>query len=80
MARAVLAITPIMHSHARKPELETALTSAIPDPLTADAEDVRWALSTSAALWASGAQDDSVRWLRRAADHAIDAGDDARAI
>jgi len=69
-----------MQSHARRQDLETALTSGIPDPLTSDAEDVRWALSTSAALWATGAREDSVRWLRRAAEHAIDAGDDARAI
>src|SRR5262245_55630890 len=53
---------------------------AIPTPDTRDSEDVHWALSTAASLWASGAWQDAVRWLRRAAETANDREDDDRAL
>jgi len=46
----------------------------------ADHEDVRWALSTASALWAKGALEDAVKWLRRAGTAATDADDDLRAV
>ena len=52
----------------------------IPQPRNDDADDIRWALSTAAALWQSGASSDALRWLRRAAESANDSDDDVRAL
>ncbi|HZF56029.1 MAG TPA: hypothetical protein VE093_45760 [Polyangiaceae bacterium] len=52
----------------------------IPSPLDDDNEDVYLALSTATALWARGERDDALRWLRRAAETAADADEDARAL
>lgn len=54
-----------------------AIPSPFPMPCPDDDEDVHWALSTGAALWARGERDDALRWLRRAAERAADI-DDAR--
>lgn len=46
----------------------------------ADHEDVRWAMSTASALWAKGALEDAVRWLRRAGNAATEVDDDVLAV
>lgn len=52
----------------------------IPSPLDDDHEDVYLALSTATALWTRGEREDALRWLRRAAETAADADEDARAL
>ncbi len=52
----------------------------IPPPLDSDDEDVYLALSTARTLWNRGERDDALRWLRRAAEKASDADEDARAL
>jgi hypothetical protein len=62
---------------------ETAPSSqaeAIPTLLSEDSDDVALALETSAALWRKGETKDAIRWLRRAAEAAEEAGDDRRAL
>ena len=51
---------------------------ALPEPAPDDNEDVIWALSTGAALWARGERTDTVVWVRRAADAARAAGQEKR--
>jgi hypothetical protein len=53
---------------------------AIPPPRATDSEDVRWGLSTAAALWTSGERHDALKWLRRAADAASHLDDDRRTM
>ncbi len=55
-------------------------TTAIPQPLDSDEEDVHWALSTATALWSRGESSEALKWLRRAAETASDAEDDDRAL
>src|SRR5262249_31042871 len=43
-------------------------------------EDVSWALRTASSLWTTGACEDALRWLRRAAEAANDVDDDERAL
>lgn len=45
-----------------------------------DADDVSLALETASALWKKDSRDEALRWLRKAADAAEQAGDDARAL
>jgi hypothetical protein len=45
-----------------------------------DAEDVVLALETGRALWGQGDPREAVRWLRRAAEHAEESGNDMRAL
>ncbi len=52
----------------------------IPEPRSDDDEDVHWALSTAAALWARGESKEALKWLRRAAETASDANRDARSL
>jgi hypothetical protein len=52
---------------------------AIPNPQEADSDEVRWALETARSLWANDARE-ALRWLRRAAETASDAGDDMRSV
>ncbi len=54
-------------------------TVTLPEPGPEDDEDVVWGLSTAAALWARGERGDAIVWLRRAADAAAAAGQEARA-
>jgi len=56
------------------------LRQAIPTPLAEDNEEVHWALSTAAALWATGDRGDALRWLRKAAETANDLEEDSRAL
>lgn len=56
-----------------------ASSRPIPPPHDEDDEDVHWALSTAAALWARGEREEALRWLRRAAEQASDANADLRA-
>src|ERR1700722_9066499 len=51
----------------------------IPPVLETDAEDVAWALQTAEALWRRNERVDAIVWLRRAAQSAGEAQDDARA-
>ncbi len=59
-----------------------ALAESVEFPLPGpgDPEDVAWALETAGALWARGDAREAVRWLRRAAETASDAGLDGRAV
>lgn len=50
----------------------------IPDP--SDSEDVVSALETADVFWTKGDADEAMRWLKRAAESASDAGNDARAL
>jgi hypothetical protein len=52
----------------------------IPQPLSADNETVITALETAALFGAKGDALEAVRWLRRAAESAGEAGDDVRAL
>jgi hypothetical protein len=54
--------------------------SLIPPPRDDDDEDVNWALSTAAALWQRGEKPEALRWLRKAAEHALDANRDDRSL
>jgi hypothetical protein len=53
---------------------------AVPPTLPTDPEDVSWALQTATTLWARGDLADALLWLRRAAQAAGDADNDARAL
>jgi hypothetical protein len=53
--------------------------SLLPDALPEDVEDVAWALQTATALWNRGERKEALVWLRRAADAASAAGNQARA-
>jgi hypothetical protein len=58
----------------------SARTVGIPAALETDSADVRDALATASAMWSSGDRGEALRWLRRAAEVATDAGDDERAL
>jgi len=51
-----------------------------PAPRNDDDGDVHWALTTALALWAKGDGQEALKWLRRAADSASDANQDARSL
>lgn len=51
----------------------------IPLPLDDDDDDVAWALQTAAVQWRRGAKADSVVWLRRAVESAMEVGHVPRA-
>lgn len=53
---------------------------SFPTPVDDDAEDVVLALETAGALWSNGNPAEALRWLRRAADSAEQAGNDLRAV
>lgn len=53
---------------------------AFPAPEASDPEDVAWNLQTGGTMWARGDSHEAVRWLRRAAEAASDAGSDMRAV
>ncbi len=53
---------------------------ALPAPAPEDGEDVVLALETASTLWKRGDTQDAIRWLRRAAESAEEAGDDTRAL
>lgn len=55
-------------------------TADFPTPEDDDPEDIVLALETGSALWKNGKADEAVRWLRRAADSAEQAGKDLRAL
>lgn len=52
----------------------------VPEPKPEDPEDVSWALSTAEAMWARGDHLEGIKWVRRAAEAASEAEDDARAL
>jgi hypothetical protein len=54
--------------------------SAFPGSNEQDDEQVATALDTASALWARGDAREALRWLRRAAEMAGEAGDDWRAV
>lgn len=51
-----------------------------PAPEPTDPEDVVWALQTAQTMWERRDLREAVRWLRRAAESASDAGNDLRAL
>jgi hypothetical protein len=55
-------------------------SSGFPAPQTSDSEAVQLALETASALWSKGDAREALRWLRRAAETAGEAGDDLRAV
>lgn len=52
----------------------------VPETLGKDTEDTRWALETAHNLWATGDRREALRWVRRAAEAAAEAGLDDRAL
>ncbi len=56
------------------------LVPAIPASRANDSDDIRWALSTAAALWTNGEWDESLRWLLRAVEAAVDVDDEERSL
>jgi hypothetical protein len=54
--------------------------SVIPKSEAGDADDVSTALETASLLWAKGDAPESIRWIRRAAEAAGEAGNDMRAL
>lgn len=57
-----------------------ATPARLPRPDSDDSDDVIVALETAGALWAKGESREALRWLRRAAETAVDTGDDRRAV
>ncbi len=55
-------------------------SAGIPSPLPNDSQDVRTALSAAAKSWGDSDHVEALRWLRRAAESASDAGDDMRSV
>jgi hypothetical protein len=53
---------------------------SFPSPEPGDPEQVAVALETASALWSRGDAREALRWLRRAAETAGDAGADIRAV
>lgn len=58
----------------------TVEAERFPNVEAGDAEDVVLALETGRALWGQGDPREAVRWLRRAAEHAEESGNDLRAL
>lgn len=58
----------------------SSMAHRFPRPDPSDTEDVLFALETAQALYSKGELQDAVRWLRRAADEAEQAGSDQRAL
>jgi hypothetical protein len=56
-----------------------ALMPRVPASVTTDASDVADALDVAGALWEKGNKEESIRWLKRAAEAAVQAGDASRA-
>jgi hypothetical protein len=52
----------------------------VPEAKPEDPEDVSWALSTAEAMWARGDHSEGIKWVRRAAEAASEAENDARAL
>ena len=65
-------------------DMENAETSspsvAFPAPTSDDPDEVVIALETASTLWERGDTRDALRWLRRAAETAGEAGEDLRAV
>jgi hypothetical protein len=55
-------------------------TLQFPEPEADDADDVVLSLETAGALWKKGDAHEAIRWLRRAAEAAEEAGNDLRAV
>jgi outer membrane biosynthesis protein TonB len=53
---------------------------AVPRPESGDVDDVVLGLETAATLWKRGDAQDAIRWVRRAAEAAEEAGNDMRAL
>lgn len=54
--------------------------NGVPEPESDDTDDTRWALQTAGTLWQQGEYRESLRWVRRAAEAAAEAGRDDRAL
>jgi hypothetical protein len=55
------------------------LSSVFPRPAAADSDDVVWTLQTAAVQWQRGLRADAIVWVRKAADTAIERGQERRA-
>lgn len=60
--------------------MDAVQSPEFPGPETTDNVDVRTALETAAQLWGAASHAEGLRWLRRAAESAADAGDDMRSL
>lgn len=58
----------------------SALMLRVPAALGGDSSDVAVALEVAGALWEKGDNEEAIRWLKRAADAADQAGDSSRAV
>lgn len=58
----------------------TASALTVPEPLSDDGDDITTALETAAIFNAQGDVREAVRWVRKAAEAASDAGNDLRAL
>src|SRR5688572_10672252 len=58
----------------------SAPSLSVPEPLADDGDDITTALETAAIFNAQGDLREAVRWVRRAAEAAGDAGNDTRAL
>jgi hypothetical protein len=56
------------------------MDDSFPTPGPEDSDDVELALETAAALWSKGDRSEALRWLRRGAEAAEQAGNDQRAL
>lgn len=57
-----------------------SIDDSFPTPSPEDSDDVELALETAGALWNKGDRPEALRWVRRAAEAAEQAGDDRRAL
>jgi hypothetical protein len=60
--------------------MSSSIDDSFPTPGPEDSDDVELALETAAALWGKGDRPEALRWLRRGAEAAGQAGNDQRAL
>jgi hypothetical protein len=60
--------------------MSSPIDDSFPTPVPEDTDDVELALETAAALWSKGDRAEALRWLRRGAEAAEQAGNDQRAL
>jgi hypothetical protein len=60
--------------------MSSVIDDSFPTPSAEDSDDVELALETAGALWNKGDRSEALRWVRRAAEAAEQAGNDQRAL
>ena len=60
--------------------MSSPIDDSFPTPSAEDPDDVELALETAGALWNKGDRSEALRWVRRAAEAAEQAGNDHRAL